>query len=286
MMYTFGRTASFPKFFLPVILAAAAVWIPSCSAFSDRDPRGPGPQAMQAWELQEFPMRAGWSERDLSVPLAIAGLPDEVPPSYVLPSLPAAGDQGRQASGTAWAVGYTAQTYLQRTKYGKRSYVCAPAFVYNMVNQRRNVGVTILESAELLYERGCPDEKYMPYRADDYVYRPGTGAVQDAGRHTIRGFGRVDFTDLDQVKAHLLQGSVVVVNMRISENFVTHKGPIWARPSGAVAGLQTVAVVGYDERSGVFTIQNSVGGAWGQYGRTNVPYVWFLRLVRTAYVIW
>ncbi len=285
MMYTFGRTASFPKLFLLMGFGAVLVLTSACSVFPDGDPRGPAHRAMQEWELQQYPVRPGWSERDVHVPLAIAGLPDEIPPSFVLPSLPAAGDQGAQASGTAWAVG-TAHTYLQRTKYGKGSYICSPAFVYNMLNQRRNVGVTILESAELLYDRGCPDEKYMPYREHDYVYRPGTGAVQDAGRHTIRGFGRVDFTDLDQVKAHLLQGSVVVVNMRISENFITHKGDVWVRPSGARAGLQTVAVVGYDDRSGVFMIQNSVGGSWGRYGRTNVPYTWFLRLVRTAYVIW
>ena len=126
----------------------------------------------------------------------------------------------------------------------------------------------------------------MPYVAEDYVRRPSNEAILDAENYMISGFGRVDFTDLRQVQAHLLQGSVVIVTMRVTENFLILKEAVWEQPRGAPRGRHTLALIGYDDGKKLFTLQNSAGFRWGDQGFVQIPYAWFLRMTDQAYVLW
>ena len=238
------------------------------------------------WELQQWGIAPEWSEPEEQVPFVLAGLPSDAPERFVLPGMLAPGDQLGQASGTAWAVGYAATTYLFRTKRNQHDYECAPAFIYNQLNERADRGIEIIEAAELVKRMGCPRENLMPYQAADYVSRPTAAALADAREHRIRGYGRVDFVDLNQIRAHLLQGSVVIVTLRISENFIGLRENVWENPAGRQRGRHTLAVIGYDNAQGAFIVQNSAGGRWGSYGRAAIPYVWFVRLAQKAYVVW
>lgn len=246
----------------------------------------PAEPPLSPWELQMYPVETNWSDYEEGVPMVIASLPEDAPAEFVLSGVLAPGDQGSHSSGTAWAVGHAAFSHLVRTKRGQTDYVCSPAFIFNSLNRERNQAISILSALQLLEQQGCPHEKHMPYRLDDYVYKPGRLAQEDAARYRVNGFGRVDFQDHDQMKAHLLQGSLVILRMRISENFVNHKGREWRVPAGKEVGSQTLVVVGYDESRGVYIVQNSVGGTWGEYGRTGVPFSWFIRLAEKAYVLW
>ena len=242
--------------------------------------------AIVQWEIQQFPIDPAWSKKDLELPMVLAGLPEELPEYFVLEGLLAPGDQGLQASSTAWAAGYTANSYLQRKTNGRKDYVCSAAFIYNQLNKQNNESVSILDSLRLLKKQGCPNERYMPYQPRNYAYQPGSRAREDAERYTIQGFGRVDFIDEAQVKAHLLQNRIVIVRLRVSQNFIKLKDDIWRNPAGHMLGARTVALVGYDDRKRVFLMQNSAGGRWGSYGRAGIPYDWFIRLAARAYVIW
>jgi C1A family cysteine protease len=110
--------------------------------------------------------------------------------------------------------------------------------------------------------------------------------MENAKRHKASGFGRVDTADVDQVKAHLLQGSAVIVTMFITENFVNLDDRYWKQPAGRAVGKQTVVVVGYNDRDFTFQILNSAGPDWGHGGYAYIPYRWFVRLVTQGYVIW
>lgn len=238
------------------------------------------------WVLTDFTPEARWSDRELQTPLLLASPPERTPPIFLLPQVPDAGDQGRQANGAAWSAGYVAATYYQRTRKNRNDYVCSPAYVYNRLNQGENRGIEVIDALQLLQLTGCPDQKFMPYDPADFVRQPTMEALQDAARHRIAGFARIDFLDPEQVKAHLLQGSVVIATLRVTSGFMTAKDAVWGGPVGQDWYLQSVAVVGYDDAQRYFLIQNSMGPAWARFGRIGVPYDWFVRLTERAYVLW
>lgn len=274
--------------YLHVLLLCFTALLTGCAQFSGKFPSGLWQSAppLAPWELQMFPIETNWAAYDEEIPVVLAGLPEVVPGSHTLPKVLAPGDQGSQSSGVAWAAGYSAFSYLQRQKGSDPEYICAPAAIFNRLNRGRNQAISILSALRYLQHHGCPHEKYMPYREADYVYQPGALAREDAENYRARGFGRVDFQDSEQIKAHLLQGSVVIVRMRISENFVKHQGPVWRVPAGREVGSQALALIGYDDARSVYIVQNSAGGEWGTYGRTGIPYEWFMRLAEKAYVVW
>ena len=235
-------------------------------------------------KLSEVAIRPDWSKEESILPIVIAGLPREVPKSFMLKNLPPVGNQGVQPSGTAWAVGYTATTMLM-LKSGIKHYRCSPAFIYNQLNTK-NRGIETMPAVQLLKKTGCSDINTMPYNQYDYSTKPKTHALQNAERYKINGYGRVDFTDINQVRAHLLQGSVVITTLRVTKSFVTLQDKEWQTPEGFYMGRHTIAVVGYDHNKQVFILQNSAGPKWGKYGYAHIPYEWFIRLAGQAYVIW
>ena len=238
------------------------------------------------WQLGDFPVRPGWSQDDRDVPLALSPLPDPLPREFVLKGNLPMGNMGPQASGTAWAAGFTAFSFLVQLEKGDKEFLCSPAFLYNRLNGGKNNGIELFDALLMLRDTGCPDISLMPYRPFDFLYQPGTEAIQDAGKHRIQNFARVDFTDAEQVKGHLLQGHPVLATLRIFDNFLGLEGKNWSRPLGRPRGRHTVAVIGYSDRREEFLIQNSVGSAWGDNGRVWIPYSWFIRLTEKAYVLW
>lgn len=261
-------------------IMASIVCFGACTLYPEERPR------TGVWSLQSANIQPEWFEDEQDVPFLLAGLTEDAPDAYMLPAMIAAGDQGPQASGTAWAAGYTATSYLVRKKNNSGQYVCSPAFIYNELNEKQNRGIEIYEALILLKNTGCPDMRYMPYKPMDYSTAPDRTAYNSAAAHRIQGFGRVEFFDLNQVKAHLLQGRVVIVTLRITENFLTLDQYVWEAPSGERRGRHTIALIGYDDVRNQFIFQNSAGAAWGQYGRGAIPYVWFVRMAQKAYVLW
>ncbi len=251
-------------------------------AFSPEEegqPRGP-------WLLRNYNIKPVWNERDLQVPLVLASLPDELPNRFQLSDIPKVGDQRPQASGTAWAAGYLAASYVQIKKNNYKNYLCSPAYLYNNLNQGIDRGIEIVDSVKFLKDQGCADIKIFPYRPEDPAYRPGIRARENARKYRVSGYGRVDFTDLDQVQAHLLQELPIVVTMRISDNFIELEDRMWERPVGNFAGRHSMAVIGYDDTKENFLLQNSIGEDWGDEGKVSISYSWFLRLATQAYIIW
>ena len=126
----------------------------------------------------------------------------------------------------------------------------------------------------------------MPYSAVDHAYRPSSRARRDANNYRIHDFARVDYTDLDQVRSHLLQNKPVIITLMISENFIELEDAVWQQPEGQFRGRHSIALVGYDDKKRIFYFLNSVGSAWGQNGLAAIPYSWFIRLTKQAYVLW
>ncbi len=290
-MKEFGNLACFVRslLFRPSAVSLLALLIPLACITVDKygnpiDVEEDPPE--RQYDLGEMKPRPEWSDADRTIPMVLAGIPEFPPEKFLLTNLPPVGNQGKQASGTAWAVGYTAASYYFRTLHNRKKYLCSPAFLYNQLNRGEDQGIEIYETLRLLRSSGCPDQKLMPYAEKDYLRRPGPAAFLGAGNYVIQGFGRVDFTDINQLRAHLLQNKVVMATVRITLNFLELEDRVWKNPAGPPVGRHTVAVVGYDHTRERVIIQNSVGEDWGDDGFAEIPYEWFIRLTAQAYVLW
>ena len=241
---------------------------------------------VKKWPLREHTVKPHWSEEDQTIPFLVASLPKNVPRRFFLPKIPKAGDQGSQASGTAWACGYFAATYIYHQKNEKSNYQCAPAFIYNSLNKGLDRGIEIVNALQFLKDYGCANEKYAPYRTHDFAFKPNSRSLKDAANYRIQGFGRVDYFDLDQIRGHLLQKRPIVVTLVISDNFITFNELVWEQPQGEQRGRHSIALIGYDDEKELFFFLNSAGMEWGENGRVAIPYSWFIRLARQAYVLW
>lgn len=269
------------KFFIRIAFCVALLSSFACSSF-----RGGVFDSRQKWKLSQYNITPGWTKAESMVPVSLSSFPAIHPKSYSLPTTIKPGNQGKQASGSAWAVGYLALSYFYQVKKNESGYHCSPAFIYNQTVQGKDIGLEAIQALDFIEESGCSDLRYMPYEEFNLLQRPNMQSIENASSHLIRGFARVDFTDLNQVKAHLLQNSVVIVTIMISENFIDLDQLHWKTPAGKKVGLQTIGVIGYDDLKKTFLIQNSAGETWGDNGRAIIGYDWFLRLTRKAYVIW
>jgi hypothetical protein len=238
------------------------------------------------WQLSEFSVKAKWDSYDQDVPFLYPSIPDNIPDKFIVNESLQVGDQGSQASGSAWAAGFTAFTYLIRSHKKEPAYVCSPAYIFNQLNRGINKVIEIQEVAEFLVREGCADLKYMPYREYDHFYTPTAEARRDANAHKLSGYARVDFLDMSQVQGHLLQGSPVIITLRVYDNFLLLENEVWQSPVGRFLGRHTVAVIGYDNKKEMVYIHNSAGGKWAKNGRAAIPYSWFLRLTEKAYVLY
>lgn len=237
------------------------------------------------WDLENFPINRNWSSQDKLYPMILSSLPPNPPRIYTLKPLPLVGNQGVQASGTAWSVATASSFYFYKKKRVK-GYFCSPAFLYNMINNGIDSGIEIFAALDLHKNTGCPGERYMKYHDRDYTTKPGHKALLKAHNYKIEGFGRVDFSDINQVKGHLLQYSVVITTLNVYDNFIELHNISFKQPVGRYKGRHTVSIVGYDDNRQAFLIQNSAGKEWGRDGRAYIPYSWFMRLTTSAYVIW
>ncbi len=241
----------------------------------------------KVWQLNEFAIGPSWSDNDRSIDMIISPYPENAPDQYTIPDLLPVGNQGIQASGTAWAAGYLAMTLLMRKTYkDEQVYVCSPAYIYNRLNGGENMGIEIFKALTLLKESGCPDTKFMPYREYDYIYSPSVEAETNASKYKINGYNRIDVGDINQIKTHLLNNHPIIFTMRIYKNFINLEDLYWDGPVGITRGRHTMAVVGYNDKEEYFLIQNSAGKEWGDDGIAAIPYSWFIRLCDRAYIIW
>ena len=238
------------------------------------------------WLLREHEITTDWSSKDQDTSFFLASLPETVPVRYRIANLPEAGNQGKQASGTAWACGYLVMTLIQR-RAGHAKYTCSPAFVYNSLNNGQDRGIQIIDTLEFLRRRGCPRYETMPYLSNDFRIGPHARAREEARKYLADDYARVKFRDLDQIRAHLLQKRPIIISMLVSNNFATLRNTlVWKAPVGLEIGRQTMVVVGYDDRESQVWIMNSLGKDWGGKGFVRVDYSWFLRLTKQAFVLW
>lgn len=240
-------------------------------------------------EMLGFPFRHsprfhGWKpdkpdHRDLRYMASGGHVP--VPPSAMLEGadifLPPIRDQGEQGSCTGFSVSGAIE--FKRAQLGQGTEQLSPRFAYyngRAIEGEPNTdsGAEVRDVIKGVHRLGICLETLCPY-GGDLGDRPSFAAYREALTDIVSGYSRVDGTNLDAVKAALLDGNPVVFGFSTYENFddgdVSETG-LMSMPVGNVTGGHAVWIVGYDDTlvtpdaMGALLIANSWGTDWGTQG--------------------
>ncbi len=199
---------------------------------------------------------------------------------------PRVGNQGKQGSCTAWAVGYAARSYYNAApKQGSRlrqSQIPSPAYIYNTIRGPDSTcqGGSKISKALQLLKKGTVSMAEYPYN-HKRCRRPGSSIISQAVKFRIRDWLVVDTRRFDQVKAELAKGHPVIIGMRPNSKFLKLRGPrIWRSGKPRKKDpYHAITLVGYNERGQYFKFVNSWGKGWGDAGFGRMSYNTFRKRV-------
>uniref|UniRef100_UPI0009FDC39F C1 family peptidase n=1 Tax=Methylobacterium sp. B34 TaxID=95563 RepID=UPI0009FDC39F len=248
-------------------------------ADGDADEQGTGVQPLSAEEFARLP----------KTPEYRAFLPERVD---LASRFPIAGNQGRQGSCVAWAVGYAARAYYAEVAEDRNvrdpKNIPSPAYIYNIItdnNYQCNSGSRISAALNLLRDKGSLSLSNYPYDALQ-CHRPNIDQQRQANDFKIERWLAVDYSKLDQIKGELAKGHPVIVSVRLSKAFHRlHAGEIYQVVGGHEEEWHAIPIVGYDEKRQAFKFLNSWGPGWGDHGFGWISYASFQSEVREAYVM-
>jgi C1A family cysteine protease len=245
------------------------------------------------------PMGLQWATPEQLRAVPLASMPysgSELPLQVDLSEhMPPPGDQGRQNSCVGWATAYALKSYQEHIEQnialakadGSPDWarVFSPAFVYNLLNNGRDGGITYIDALNLLSNQGTVSWSEMPYNPDDYRSKPSSSLQLRARPWRIDYWRQINVLDHKEIKAHLNAGFPVMVGALIDEGFYKAKrGHIWKNSRGKQMGGHAFVLVGFDERKQAFKLINSWGSNWADGGFGWIDYAWFPRVVREGFV--
>jgi hypothetical protein len=223
---------------------------------------------------------------DVQAPPAFRGaLPTHVDLSATIP-LPRA--QGSTSSCTSWAVTYAAASQAGRRAGLGASLVLSPSFTYNTVSKDPTcmVGTRSSDTLNMLRDVGAlPIEEYV-FDGGWCGRVPAEAELQRAAKFRIKGWGKIDARQIEEVKAQLARGVPVVFDMRPNAQFEQFKGDnVLDIPGVMNGGAHSMIAVGYDDARKAFRIQNSWGRKFGDGGYAWLSYDFWARNTQVGYVI-
>ena len=216
-------------------------------------------------------------------------LPNILPPSKSFNNVelyaPEVGDQGSMGACTTWSLCYCAGGILAYDKFGdmdeaKRS----PAFLFNQYkiftetpNDCSSTACYIETIISKMQTEGVCSYDMMPYIQDDCTTQPTSSQKFDAylNRYTI---GRLASANNDTLfRTALSNGYPVVVELKVCYAFDymwNYGNGIWTTNDTTIGfrGYHACCVVGYDNSTNRFKVQNSWGTDGGSQGYFYVSY--------------
>jgi hypothetical protein len=126
---------------------------------------------------------------------------------------------------------------------------------------------------------GICAEPMWPFIPAEVNTVPSPEAEQDAIRHQINETGYIqriwEAPTLTNIKRALSWGYPVLFGVRIKTDFYQLKGPLETQNYqgiGASAGNHAMVIIGYDEATGMFLVENSWGTVWGDKGYAAISF--------------
>jgi len=209
--------------------------------------------------------------------------------------MPPVGDQRHSQSCVAWSTAYAARSYytsaIENRNVSQPANLPSPNYVYHLArgNGSCDNGTTFGRAVDVLRHGALSLAEY-PFN-DACLPAASPDAVARAHDFKVNGMTRVDFNQVDDIKAQLAQNNPVLIAFHDSTAWQKLRGPEVFREPGPptddkVQGWHAMTIVGYDERKQAFRLINSWGPRWGDHG-----YAWFSynllaqHRIREAYVL-
>lgn len=193
-------------------------------------------------------------------------------------------DQGDIGSCTANSL-VAALEYLENSQNelledGKFAHLSRIFVYYNERVIEKDVdkdnGAQISDGIKVLINIGACVEQDCPYIVTAFAVKPSDAAYQDAVKHRIVGYARVD-QNIDAMKHALASGYPIAFGFEVFDAFesdeVASTG-ILNMPGKLEKnqGGHAVLMVGYDDATQRVLVRNSWGPDWGQGGYFTMPY--------------
>jgi C1A family cysteine protease len=193
---------------------------------------------------------------------------------------PPVGDQGSEGSCVGWGVGYAAHSiarYLNNTVHQSNWYNASrsAAYVYNQIKLGNcGAGSYPNDAMNLIKNQGECAEFQMPYIAGGCYTQPSTQQKNWASARKSGGWFNVNPRSTADIKYYLNQNYAVAVCFDVNQSFydIRNNNHVWANLYGGRQGGHCVCIVGYDDATQLFKVQNSWGAGWGRSGFFYVTY--------------
>ena len=201
---------------------------------------------------------------------------------------PAPGNQGKQGSCVAWAVGYAARTYYlkhdEKADISQAQNILSPAYIYNSLREKRgdcSAGTSIADALKLLKTSGGVPLNLMPYDPNQCFDLPTSAVLaQYSDRFRISGYRRVEGQNEDDIKGQIYSGNPVIIGLDIPAGFEHyHSGVIDSVEDRGLNYGHALVIVGYDDSKQAYHFVNSWGTHWGENGFGWISY-------RSAAALW
>jgi len=197
------------------------------------------------------------------------------------PAMPSVWDQGQLGSCTAHGSG-AAHMFMHSKQWPAHCFMPSRLAIYNKARriegtQNEDSGATVTDVMKALNQEGAGLETLWPYDVAKFTVKPSRSYINDASKHKITKYERVDNTKVAALQAALVAKKPVVFGFTVYESFegteVAHTGMVpMPAMTESVLGGHCVALVGYDSAKKLWIVRNSWGASWGDKGYCYFPW--------------
>lgn len=238
----------------------------------------------------------GWIPESLQVKLSVPEFSISNLSTYSIEMVdytndfPNPGNQGKQGSCTAWAVGYAAKSYLVNIgkKWGVKSYQFSPSFIYNQINNGVDEGSSIYDAMQLVINQGVCLLSDMPYNQNDFTTQPTQSQKDLANQYRSLSMRRIADGNVNDMKTVLKTGIPIVIGIPVYPDFdnLKESNPIYDTVSGESRGNHAICLIGYDDNKNAFKFINSWGTSKGLKGYGYISYSLIEAFETTGWVLY
>lgn len=230
-------------------------------------------------------------------------LPQDMPDSFDLsPLLPPIRSQGQQGSCVSWAISYYMKSLQEKIQYGTdftTEKITSPAYTYNQITQGNCVGTQLIETLNLLKNKGVCSWSSFPYSDMNCDTQPTEEQNEEALQNRISDYKSLSGENMvNEMKGLINQQTPIIIAAYLSSEFgeIDDFGLTAYREHTVDYSLErchAMLVVGYSDTYNAFKIVNSWGPDWGDDGFVWIDYKAFdnvtnetadFRVINEAYV--
>lgn len=138
-------------------------------------------------------------------------------------------------------------------------------------------GAYIRDAIKAAVQSGVAREAIWKYKPEKFTTRPPQKVWDEAVKHVVASYHRIDDGDLETMKQALAGGHLVGFGFTVYSNLMTQETAAsgvldMPGPHDQVEGGHAVCLVGYDDERRMFKVRNSWSRDWGQKGYFWMPY--------------